>query len=170
MKRSVSILLFLVICIANTVCAARSQPATAPQSPQAPAPANDAQQAPGPKAPASNFQYFFTATGGAFEAYLDLASQKMDPDGNKLVTVKLIKFSSSFRDWIKSNFPGGETADYAVDSYSIECEAKKVGEHEIAWYDANGSELATYDFGGILSTPITYSMKENLMKKMCGIP
>jgi hypothetical protein len=175
MRRSGLILLFLMIPMVNALSAAQDQPApaSAEQGPQAPAPVSGAQESPAPtasKAPAGNFKYFFTATGAAFEAYMDLASQKADSEGNKSVTVKLAKFSSSFRDWIKSNFPGGETADYAIDSYSIDCEGKKVGEHEIVWYDANGSELTNYDFGGILSTPIIYSMKENLMKKMCGLP
>jgi hypothetical protein len=175
MRRSALILVFLMIPMVNALSGAQDQltPAPAGQGSQAPAPETGAQESRPPaasKGPAGNFKYFFTATGAAFEAYMDLASQKPDSDGNKSVTVKLAKFSSSFRDWIKSNFPGGETADYAIDSYSIDCEGKKVGEHEIVWYDASGSELTNYDFGGILSTPIIYSMKENLMKKMCGIP
>ena len=117
-----------------------------------------------------DFQYFFTATDAAFEGYLDHANLGPDADGNKLAAVKLMKFSASFRAWIKSNFPGGEAADYAIDSYSIDCQARKVGEHTITWYDSGGNELTDYDFGGTMSTPISYSMKENLMKKMCGLP
>jgi len=100
---------------------------------------------------------------------MDETGATADRDGNKLITVKLMKFSGPFRNWIKSNFSGGETADYALDSYSVDCEAKKVGEHEITWNDSGGNELASYDFGGVMSTPIPYSMKDNLMKKLCGI-
>lgn len=126
--------------------------------------AQDEQQKP------ANFQYFFTATNAAFEGYLDRGNLTSDSDGNPLVNVKLTKFSAAFRGWIKSNFPGAETADYAIDSYSVDCESKKVGEHQITWYDAANNELTDYDFGGIMSTPISYSMKENLMKKLCGLP
>lgn len=119
--------------------------------------------------PAPDFKYFFTAANAAYEAHFDQANVTQDRDGNKLVTVKLMKFSPAFRDWIKSNFPGGEAAEYAIDSYSIDCQEKKVGEHQIVWYDPSGSELTDYDFGGNLSAPISYSMKENLMKKLCGL-
>jgi hypothetical protein len=142
----------------------------APEAQPAPPEATAQPQPQPPAKPAQDFKYFFTATNAAFEAYLDQASLKMDRDGNKLVTVKLMKFSGAFRNWIKSNFPGGETADYAIDSYSIDCEARKVGEHEITWLDSSSTELANYDFGGTMSTPINYSLKENLMKKLCGLP
>ena len=120
-------------------------------------------------AQAPSYKYFFTATDQSFEAYFDQAGMTLDKNGDKLVPVKLTRFSASFRKWIKDNFPDGETADYAIDSYSIDCEAKTVGEHRIVWYDAGGSELTEYDFGGRLTSPIAYSMKDNLMKKVCGL-
>jgi hypothetical protein len=182
MKTRALILLGILSPMAVALCAAQDQQAPPPaKSPepeqsappaQSPEPAQSAPPtgpAPGAAAPASTFKYFFTASDAAFEAYVDDSNKKPDADGNKLVNVKLIKFSGAFRNWIKSNFPGGETADYAMDSYSIDCYGRKVGEHQITWYDASGSELTDYDFGGILSTPMTYSMKDNLMKKLCGL-
>src|SRR6185437_5961762 len=111
-----------------------------------------------------------TASDAAFEASMDQANFSVDHDGNKLVTVKLTKFSGAFRNWIKSNFPGGETADYAIDAYSLDCDGRKVGEHVITWYDSANADLTDYDFGGNMSTPIAFSMKDNLMKKVCGLP
>lgn len=118
----------------------------------------------------ADYRYFFTATDAAFEAAMDAASVTLDAGGNKLVSVRLSKFSAAFRDWIKSNFPGGEMADFATDSYSIDCEAHTVGEHRLVWHAPDGGALADYDFGGRMAAPTAYSMKENLMKKVCGLP
>jgi hypothetical protein len=118
----------------------------------------------------AKYTYFFTETNQAFEAAFDQGNIGLSPDGNKLVSVKLSKFSPAFRNWIKDNFPSGETADYAIDSYNVDCAAKTIGENQIVWYDASGTELTDYDFGGRMAAPIPYSMKENLMKKICGIP
>ena len=115
-----------------------------------------------------NYLYFFTADGDAFKAYLDLNNQSTDGAGYKLVNTKLDTFSDAFRGWIKKNFPGGETAEYAVDPYSIDCADKTVGEHRIVFYDSNHFPLADYDFGGKMAPPIAGTMKGDLMKKVCN--
>lgn len=122
----------------------------------------------GPQA-APSFQYFFTAKDQAFEAYYDPSSRDLDSDGDRLVTVRMTKFSAAFRDWVKTNFPGGETADYAVDTYSIDCDKKLISEHRLVWFDNTGTELTDFDFGGALGTPARYSLKDNLMRKVCGL-
>lgn len=134
---------------------------------QAPGPTSS--QASGSVPAQPQFTYFFTETNRAFEAYMDSGHMTVDADGNRLVTVKLTKFNDTFRMWIKTNFPDGEDADYAIDQYSIDCEGKMVGEHQIVWYDAKGNELTDYDFGGDMNAPITYSMKDILMKRVCGL-
>ncbi len=73
-----------------------------------------------------------------------------------------------FRGWIKKNYPGSETADYALDPYSIDCTGKTVGEHRVVFYDANGFPLGNFDFGGHMAPPIAGSMKDALMDKVCG--
>ena len=121
------------------------------------------------RAETPNYVDFFTANGNSFEAYLDLNNQSIDGSGYKLVNVKIGTISEAFRSWIKTNFPGGETADYAIDPYSVDCTNKTVGEHRIVFYDANGLPLTNYDFGGHMAPPIGGSMKDEMMKKVCGI-
>ena len=142
------------------------QPSPASQQQATP---NPQQAAPSPQQAAPGFHYFFTAKDQAFEAYYDNTRVVLDEDGNKLVAVRMTKFSTGFRDWIRTNFPGGESADYAVDTYSIDCQARTVGEHRLIWYDTGATELTDFDFGGAMSTPARYSLKDNLMRKVCGL-
>jgi hypothetical protein len=116
----------------------------------------------------SNYVEFFTANNNAYDAYLDLNNQTTDASGYRLVNVKLLNMSDAFRGWIKTNFPGGENAAYALDPYSIDCSSKQVGEHLLVFYDSNGFPLTSYDFGGHMAPPITGSMKYYMMQKVCG--
>lgn len=120
------------------------------------------------RAATPSYQYFFTAINDSYKAYLDTANLTTDGQGYRLVSVRLDTFSDSFRDWIKKNFPGGETAVYAIDPYSIDCSGKTIGEHNLVWYDSNGYPLTNYDFGGHMAPPIADSMKDHLMQKVCG--
>ncbi len=122
----------------------------------------------GARAETPNYVDFFTANNAGYEAYLDLNNQSTDGAGNRLVNVKIANISETFRGWIKTNFPGGETADFAIDPYSVDCTGKMVGEHTLVLYDANGLPLANYDFGGHMAPPIGGTMKDALMKKVCG--
>ena len=116
----------------------------------------------------SNYVKFFTANNNAYNAYLDMNNQSTDASGYRLVNVKLVDMSETFRGWIKTNFPGGETAAYAIDPYSIDCSNKQTGEHLLVFYDSNDLPLTNYDFGGHMAPPITGSMKYYLMQKVCG--
>ncbi len=122
----------------------------------------------GAMAETPNYVDFFRANNAAYEAYLDLNNQTTDKDGYRLVNVKLTDFSDTFRTWIKQNFPGGETASYAIDPYSIDCAGKMVGEHQLTFYDANDLPLEHYDFGGHMAPPIAGTMKAFMMNKVCG--
>lgn len=119
-------------------------------------------------ADSSNYVEFFTANNSAYNAYLDLNNQTTDASGYRLVNTKLVDMSDTFRGWIKTNFPGGETAAYAIDPYSIDCSSKQIGEHLLVFYDSNDMPLTSYDFGGHMAPPITGSMKYYLMQKVCG--
>jgi hypothetical protein len=116
----------------------------------------------------TNYVDFFQANNSNYEAYLDLNNQTTDAAGYRLVNVKLTAFSDNFRNWIKQNFPGGETASYAIDPYSIDCAGKAVAEHQLTFYDANDLPLSHYDFGGHMAPPITSTMKYYMMNKVCG--
>jgi hypothetical protein len=111
---------------------------------------------------------FFKADNAAYEAYLDLNNQSVDGKGHRLVNVKIAAISDAFRGWIKANFPGGETAAYAIDPYEVDCADKTVGEHRVVFFDANGFPLTNYDFGGAMSPPVGGSMQDAMMKKVCG--
>lgn len=115
-----------------------------------------------------NYVDIFQANNAAYEAYLDLNNQMTDAAGYRVVNVKLTAFSDTFRTWIKTNFPGGETASYAIDPYSIDCAGKTVGEHQLTFYDANDLPLTHYDFGGHMAPPIASTMKFYMMNKVCG--
>lgn len=115
-----------------------------------------------------NYEYFFIANNDSYKAYLDHNNQSTDAARYRLVNVKISTFSDTFRTWIKKNFPGAETADYALDPYSIDCSGKMVGEHRLVFYDSNGFPMADYDFGGHMAPPIGGTMKDELMKKVCG--
>lgn len=115
-----------------------------------------------------NYVDFFRADNNNFEAYLDLNNQTTDGAGYKLVNVKIADFNDTFRGWIKTNFPGGESAAYAIDPYSVDCANKTVGEHLLVFYDSNSLPLTHYDFGGHMAPPITRSMKFYMMNKVCG--
>lgn len=114
------------------------------------------------------FKYFFTAANNSYKAYLDTANESADRQGYRLVTVRIDAISPSFRAWIEKNYPGGEPADYAVDSYSIDCAGRKVGEHRIVFYDSDGFPLTDYDLGGHMAPPAAGSMKDYLMREVCG--
>lgn len=115
-----------------------------------------------------NYVDFFTANNNAYEAYLDMNNRTTDGSGYPLVNVKITAMSDAFRGWVKTNFPGGENADYAIDPYSVDCSGRRVGEHRIVFYDSNGFPLTNYDFGGSMAPPITGSMKYYMMQKVCG--
>jgi hypothetical protein len=120
------------------------------------------------RADAPNYVYFFTANNNAFTAYLDMNNRTTDAQGYPVVNVKITAISDAFRGWIKTNLPGGETADYAIDPYSIDCAHRMVAEHRIVFYDANTFPLHNYDYGGVMGMPIAGSMKDLMMKKVCG--
>jgi hypothetical protein len=120
------------------------------------------------RADANNFVFFFTANDNAFQAYLDLNNRTTDAAGYPVVNVKIAAISDTFRTWIKTNFPGAETADYAIDPYSVDCADKMVAEHRIVFYDANSFPMNAYDYGGKMGPPITGSMKYEMMRKVCG--
>jgi hypothetical protein len=115
-----------------------------------------------------SYVQFFTAINDSYVAYLDTVNQTIDGQGYKLFSVKLAQFSTPFRDWIKKNFPGAETAEYAIDPYSIDCVHKTIGEHRLVWYDSNGFPMGDYDFGGKMAPPNADTMKDHLMQKVCG--
>ena len=115
-----------------------------------------------------NYSQFFSASNGAYVAYLDLNNQSTDPAGNRMVDVKIDTISDAFRGWIKQYFPGGENAAYAIDSYGIDCSAKTMAEHLLVYYDANGFPLTSHDYGGQMGTPITGSMQFYLVQHVCG--
>lgn len=114
----------------------------------------------------ANWLNFFAANNNAYGAYINLNDQRTDGAGYPLRDVKLTAFSDTFRGWIKTNFPGGETAQYAIDPYSIDCADKTVAEHRLVWFDSNGFPLADYDFSGKVSPPIAGSMKEFLVQSI----
>jgi len=120
------------------------------------------------RAATPSYVYFFTAINDSYKAYLDTANETTDGQGYQLVSVRIDTFSDAFRGWIKTNFPGGETAVYAIDPYSIDCTGKTIGEHRIVFYDNNGYPLSDYDYGGKMAPPIADSMKDQLMHKVCG--
>lgn len=115
-----------------------------------------------------NYIRFFTANNSAYVAYLDMNNQSADAAGNRMVNVKIDTISDAFRDWIKQYFPGGENAAFAIDPYSIDCSAKTVAEHSLAYYDANGFPLTSHDYGGQMVTPINGSMQFYLLERVCG--
>ena len=115
-----------------------------------------------------NYVRFFSASNGAYVAYLDSNNQSTDSAGNRLVDVKIDTISDAFRGWIKQYFPGGENAAYAIDSYGVDCSAKTMAEHLLVYYDANGFPLTSHDYGGQMGTPITGSMQFYLVQHVCG--
>jgi hypothetical protein len=56
------------------------------------------------------YVHFFSADNKQYEAYLDLKNRGIDGVGNPVVNVKIAELSPTFRQWIKQNYPGGETA------------------------------------------------------------
>jgi hypothetical protein len=115
-----------------------------------------------------NYISFFTAGNGAYQAYLDQNNRTTDTSGSTMVNAKVDTFSDAFRGWIKRYFPGGENAAYAIQSYGLNCSARTVASHTVTYYDANGMPLASHDYGGAVTTPITGSMEFYMMQKICG--
>jgi len=72
--------------------------------------------------------------------------------------------SDAFRGRIQANFPGGETAAYAIDPQDVDCADKTAGETRVAFFDASGVPLTNYDFGGAMAPPVGGSMQDAMMK------
>lgn len=113
--------------------------------------------------------HFFDALNSGFAAYYDPNEATRDAAGLRMFNVREQAFSADFRStFIASNFPAAQNADYAIDQYSVDCAARQVGEHQLIFYSSSGVPLTTYDFGGQMKTPIPNSLKDFLVRRVCG--